>query len=284
MKLGALNLILHPHSPERYVRLLQRLCETKQAVKYYGEKGGALARLHEYPNINNIYYGEFFTFTNIDLSRPWLDGKNLSPIVNEEGAPIPQVPENLKPNLKTVLFVFHPDTHRLVFDTQNISPNNAKRLVSGLCSADEIVREFGDTQVIIESSRETIYKILKIPQLSKLTIKTVRPNPDDIGGPSMEAEVYRRMEEQGVQKQEQIMTAGRNGSITPSPETQGLMEVSVSNGMVIGEGYDDDQKVVESTKDHPHILTATYDPKIDSLLETMLKWALEMIHRITGRQ
>lgn len=284
MRLGALNIILQPHSPELYINLFRKLYALKRAVKYYGEKGGALAYFKNFDERNpNVFYGELYTFTNIDPRRPWLDGINLAPLTNENGDPVPQVSEDLKPNLRRTFFIFYPDFHRLVFDARSISPQSACKLLSGLLSIEEITQEFGPVEVIVESSTDAIERILRIPTLSKLTIKTVRPNPDEIAGPEAEADVYQRMEEQGLYKHEQIMTSRRGESINPNRETKRLMMVSVSNGEVKAEGYtNDDKKIVESTNPHPNILTAFYDPDVDSFLNMMLVYSRDLIQKIRG--
>jgi hypothetical protein len=69
-------------------------------------------------------YGELFKFTQIDPESDWLDLDSGEAIEIDEGQE-PPVPDNLKPNLKRIPFVFFLESHTLIFDRTNISPGLA---------------------------------------------------------------------------------------------------------------------------------------------------------------
>ena len=269
LQVGVLNIKIHPHSTEKYIQLMKDVFKLAAATSIRGSSWGMPRELYPVDVEDNLQgmYGSFYKFLQINKNDPWLDIKSRELVITEEGQPIPQVAENLKPNTKEILFFFNPKPHRFFFDRSLISPNGAKKMLDGCMNQPEINNKYGQIFIEIESSEEVLERILRIPLLTKLEINFTRPNFDDMS--EYEADVMSRMEKQNIVHYNETMKAPRNESLNPDDKTKALMNVAKSNGHVDAEGFDGDEKVVESTVPHPLIKREKYDPDKQSPLSAM---------------
>lgn len=110
LTVGVINIKLHPHTTDRYVRLFKDLFRLGPRVKIRGADWGMPGNLHEFtqgtPDAG--LYGVFYRFLNIDPHRPWIALTQRRPLETEEGEAIPQIPDHLRPNLKETPLVFLP--------------------------------------------------------------------------------------------------------------------------------------------------------------------------------
>ncbi len=256
---GVLNIKIHPHSPERYLELVNDCYAIGRIVKIRGSEWGMLASVREIAEGRPLdgLEGYFYRFISIDQSQPWTDIETRKLLTDEEGAVIPQIPDNLKPNTRAVFFVFLPRAHRLIFDSDQLSPRDAFRLVSGILADDAIVQKYGAVDVEIESSREAIERILAL-RLTKLEIVLSRPNQDDIGG--LKEKILARMESQNARNWTETLSTRDEDGIKPDEETLAKMDAALSNGRVVGFGYRGEDRVKESTINHPLVQRDRYDP------------------------
>ena len=281
---AALNIKMHPHSHDRYIQLIQIAYQYGIVGKIRGDDFGMLGSLKEEKWDGARYiHGYLYKFLNINPEDPWLDFEKRQPILSEKGDPIPQVPEHLKPNLRTVRYVFDPRYHRLFFEAHILSPGSARRLFSGIFADRKILKKYGPIDVELETSQEALERILKIPKLMTLEIIVTRPNQDDISGE--ERRILERLEKQRARKLEEKLSSVKSDTLRPDEETRGHMKAALSNGRVTGRGYDQqDQRVVESTESHPMIERALYDPNRDNLLEVFLEAVQKLLRRIRRRE
>jgi hypothetical protein len=225
--------------------------------------------------------GEFYRFLQIDPKKAWLDLRSREVIVDDRGKPIPQVDNYRKPNTREVAFVFNLKHHRLFYDAKAITPGNMKRLLDGLFKEPNIIKKYGTVDVEIESSREVIERILKIPSLTKLEISFTRPNGDDVS--EQRARFLDRLEKQGIRRIEQVATSPKTEGIKPDIETIALMDLAVSNGKVNAVGYAGEERVEESTVPHPLIIRENYVEEEKSLLQALAEQGEYFINRFLGR-
>lgn len=281
--LGVLNIKTQPHSPENYYDLFRHLFKIKPFVKIRGSDYGTPAifnKIEEDP-LNGIC-GKFYKYLEIDPSSPWLDLEKHETILTEDGAPIPQVDKNKRPNAKPLEFVFYPKGHRLFFDESSISPNMAQKFVSSLFSDDRIREKFGVVDVEMETSLEAIEIILKIPTLTKLSINFTRPNDDDLS--EIEERIVNKIVGQGVRKMNQTMSSDRNEGIKPDDETIAFMNIAASNGLVTASGYKGGEKVIESTREHPYVHHDVYDPDKQTFMAAMAYISSNILGVFTNRK
>ena len=279
MELAVMNIKIHPHSPEKYIDLFKKTFKIESLGKIRGSDWGTIGSLRE-TTLNNkkTLHGTIYRFLNIDPSAPWLDlnaRKAIQP--DEEGGKLP-VAEHLKPNCKEILYIFYPDDHRLFFECRNISPGSMRKLLRKLFSERAIFHEFGEVDVDIESTKEAIKSILKIPRMTRLQIVFHRPNDDQLIG--ARKRVAKRLEDQGIKHLDQIATTTDKDGLSPDIDTKALMDLARSNGKVIGVGYDGEQKIILSTEEHPLKKAEKYYPDIENRLHVMARIATALIYRI----
>jgi hypothetical protein len=278
---AALNIKIHPHSTSRYIQLFAEVLKFGEHVKirdrYYGTIGW-LRPLDKKDQEQGIE-GEIYKYLNIDPTQRWFNKRNRKAVKFDGKTDIPPVPEELKPHLQEIYFIFYPKNHRLIFEANKFSPTSALRLFEGLINSSKMKKVFGSADVHIESSNEAIEKILKLSRLAFLEIKIAIPNPDD--NTSDEKRVLGRMEKENAKTMLERKTSFKGGSLTPDKDTKILMRVARSNGSVYAEGYNEqDQRVKESTAPHPLIGKEYYDSNVSTIYDTFKILAKKMLSQI----
>lgn len=265
IRLVSLNITTQPHSPAMYVELFRKTFRLKCPVKLRGSDYGMIGSCKYNPNSETVT-GDIYKFLSIDLSKPWFNSEKLQKAESDDLEKL-NIPPNLKPNLEMFSYVFYPNGHHLFVesytDGNTLGPQQVKKLFDNLFSSPEIVGVYGDVDVTIEPQAETLEQIFAIPSLSRLTIRVTRPNPDDLD--DLEEEVFSRMDEEHISKEERVLTGTKGETILPSKETKKFAQVAASNGYVKGHGRGADNKVVEiSTVQHPFIEEVVYDANVQS--------------------
>lgn len=264
MRIGGVNIKTHPHSEDNYKKLFIDAFSSGRGMKIRGSTWGMIGSLQEDVDDGKvILYGTIYKFLNIDPKEPWLNTETKEPVMDENGQIVQPVSENLKPHLKEIYYVFYPKGHRMFFESDILSPSMAKQLMDALLGQEKIRKKYGYVDIEIETSSEIIEKILAIPILSKLEIRISKPNPGDVLDEDDEAKVFKRFEKVKARKLNEQWTGEKKDGLDPDEDIKTLMRVASSNGQVNAEGYGgDDQKVTESTQDHPRIFKDKYDPDV----------------------
>lgn len=276
IEMGVMNIKTHPHSAEKYIELFNKVFEIKELRKIRGDDWGTIGSLYTGDEDGSPYiYGDFYRFLNIDPKGKWFDTNNRTTVDPEEkGDPLP-VAEHLKPNLKTIDYIFFPGYHRMFFDMSVISPKSMLALLNNMFSNQAIRSVFGEVDVSIESTHEAVKMIMSIHRLTKLTISYTRPNADDYT--SEKARVVERFTRQGIKKARTIYSTTDQDGIKADDETIALMQVAITNGYVDSQGYDSEgKKEIFCTKDHPNVVSVIYEPDVeikkDSMIYTAYNW------------
>lgn len=282
LTLGAINIVQHPHSAERYVNLFKQLSENKSSIKILGQCYGSFSRIEV--NLEEGYIlGKIYKFTEINKNAPWLNLKEHSQILDEEGKPKALVEEHIKPNSKEVFFYFIIKNHRLVFDRKAISAKSIKNFFDSLILNTDISEEFDinkkSINITIEQSAESLEEILKLHHINKIDLVIHRPNPDDL---------YEDLEN-GIKQRLQNMDAdifsqtfkSEQASIRPDDELKRYMHVARSNGKVEIRGKNEDGKsVIESTESHPLEVKTSYNEKLENYLTAFKNRAFVLVSDI----
>jgi hypothetical protein len=277
---SALNIKIHPHTPELYIDLFNSLFTSVKSVKIRGADYGTPGWISEVVPGRPLdgLQGEFYKFLSIDPRDPWFDERSREVIEIDDDEDELPVPEHLKPNLHKVRFVFYPKKHRLFFDSQKFSPNNARKLLVALCSFTEITDKYGHVDVEVESSREAIERILEIPAKTKLEIRISLPNPDDTSDD--EQRVLDRLLSQNARTIEESYTGVKEEGLIPNEDTKTLMRVAQSNGYVKATGYDGDKRIERSTLDHPLVEPEFYNPETTSRMQTLITFSQQLMANV----
>jgi hypothetical protein len=279
---SVLNIKTHPHSPQKYHDLFIDVFKRGGSVRIFGDNWGAIGNIWALDSTRPLegLYGVIYRFTRIDNTKPWYDEKKRVEVeAGEEGEFVPDL-GNMQPNSKRSVFIFYPEKHRLVFEANNFSPNSARKLFAGLFSPDEIVDEYGDVDVVVESSSESIKRILRIPTMTKLSIDFTLPNPDEIGE-AIRERLQERMRSENCKRLIEIKRASKEDGLSPDEETVELMNLAKSNGWVDAEGYDEnDKKMEESTYDHPLKDSVAYLSETTSGREAIQMLSAKLLNQV----
>jgi hypothetical protein len=286
LKLSALNIVLDPHTPEKYLELFDKSFSSNKSIKIWGQYYGFPSRIERVVDEDGdvILQGKFYRYTEIDTSKPWLDVSESRLLVDDHGNAIAQIDEYKKPNSVEIFFIFIAKHHRLVFDASKISHNSMKTFMENLFrqSVFDTIRP-EDIAITIEQSDESIDEIINMYHISKLEININKPNPDDFGDVSLEQSVKSRLVNMNSDSLKEEYKS-KNESITPDERTMQLMKVSQSNGHVYAKGKNINGKSIEeSTREHPLIVTKTYNPNSSTYIDAMKSFAINLVDNIISK-
>jgi hypothetical protein len=281
MELSALNIVLKQHSDENYIYLIEQAFKYNSPIKIFGQYH-AIPSYLEINKEKGYIFGKFYRFTDINQKQAWIDTKKVTEIRDDEGNPIPQVSETLKPNSKEIYFVFITKHHRLVFDKKYIAPSSMKSFFTNLfneASIKHISKQ--EITITIEQSAESLDEILKIKHISEIEFEINRPNPDDISG--LEDDVKKRLTNMNADKLSQQIKS-KEANIKPDDDFVKMMKVAISNGLVQAKGLNNaGKRVFESTLSHPLKVLKTYDIAQMSYFDALKKHAEMIVEDIIER-
>lgn len=280
LKLGVINIVLQPHSKERYIELIENAFKGKVGIKIFGQHYAMPVKIQEHDiKIEEGYIlGKIHRYTEIDKDQPWLDIIDNKHITDENGKPIPQVDEDVKPNSKTVFFMFLIDSHRLVFDTDGITHNLMLNFFKSLFNKAPLGRiRKEEVTVNLETSLETIEEMLAVYKINTVDILINKPNPDDLS--SREGRVKEKLRKMHASEMS-VVVKSKDDELIPDEDTRILMNVAKSNGKVVLTGKDEEgKKVVESTESHPLTIIKEYTDDI-GYFGAMRHYSFEIVGRI----
>lgn len=192
-RMSALNIVTHPHSPATYVQLFEDLAAMKNVVKVHGDTAILMS-----PYITAIdgdktkgFTGLLYKFFDLNKDTDWADVNNVAVATDEQKKEI-VIPDNLKPHLQAISFVFYPSDHILFFDSKgkqrsklgkgdtNLSPRILKKYFEKYFQNDTIVEKYQTLQVHIIPGEEDIEKMLRIPLIKSVELIINLPNNDDL--------------------------------------------------------------------------------------------------------
>lgn len=264
LKLGILNVKLHPHPEDVYRKLLEAAGNLGRDVKIQGNEYGCLGNIQPNDDNGNIF-GVVQRFTELDRTAPWLNRENHEP-VNPSSEEAPKIPQKYKPNYRSAMFSLFPKDHKIVFDAVKLKPNIAERFFKTVFNDSELIVQFGVADVVLVQSREGMSELLDRPEKSKIVIRILRPNGDDIS--DARREILLRFENQRVRSFSQVLEAPTGEDLSPDKETRELMEVARTDGEVaVYSKRPGEKKKKESTKDHPFLVWEEINPEANEVEE-----------------
>lgn len=278
---GAINIVMpEPHSPDRYVELLKKAYRGRHVIKIRGQFAGILGTFGERVG-EDFYYGEIFKFYDLKLTGKWLNMLQQAPAEQEDLQDL-NVPDHLKPGLEAFPFLFHAPTHRLFFisreSQEHLGPQDTGKYFRELLNKPKLADQYGKINVTVIPGADTLDKIFALPELRKLHIVITPPNPDD--WEDLEREVKERLAEQHAATMVTVLVAEKGESLQPNKQTRQLSEVAQANGYVEARGATETGKVETfSTKAHPMLAPAKYDPDVETARTALLTAATDYLQR-----
>lgn len=280
LRLSALNIKTEPHTQERYVHLIQFVFGHSILGKLSGHNQLMIGVLESLDTDDPMvgFKGFLYRFTNIDRNAPWLDIGTRELVESDSAVQRIIIPEDLRPNCKKIPFVFDAQRHRLIFESTSPTAPSIRVAFESIFNDPMVQEEFGLVDVELEVRREAIEYILGLENIRKLEIRVSRPNPDDIS--ELEDEVYRRLQNQNVRRIDETLTAASAEGILPDQWTKGLIAASRSDGSTVARAIIGGEKKEVSTSNKPLIVSHSYDPYEQSLMEAMTRGTNELLEEV----
>ena len=286
IRVAVANITTHPHSPENYITIFTEVLKLCRSAKVRGSDHLILGKFSPISEGNPLggIWGQFYRYVNIDKSMPALDLDKLEPIFSKDGSATIPIPDNIKPNLRMVDFVFFPHGHRLFFSLEHISPYTALSAFVALFNALQIFEKHGDVNVILEQKSDIMTEISKLESLTRLTLKFTIPNGDDLSHlkNSLTTRYGKRLNATQVTES---YTGSRKRSLTPKndDETMASIELALSNGEVTAEGFQEGTKVALKSKRYPEVFTQRYNPNQMTKVYTLQSMARSLMDKFTRK-
>lgn len=284
LQLGAINVTMPaPHSPERYIQLFLKAGELEKVVKLRGDWVGRLGtlRMEKDSDGQEIVRGEFYKYIELDSTRDWFNVLKGKPAEERELESI-SIPEHLKPHFQYVPFVFFSKGHRLIMITRDaqdvISVAQAVAILKVVFASAELVGAFGQIELVIEPSRDTLEKILSMPRLRTLEIVVTPPNPDDFE--EFEHDLFEDMASQRASSYQLTLHEAEGQGLAPNERVRKLARVAQSNGKVSGISGSRGKTVRLSTTEHPLVEKTHYDPEVEIRSNVLLVKAKEIFQQL----
>lgn len=277
--IACLNIVLHPHSSEKYIKLLSTIFKNKLDAKVRGDDALMIGSFHSAEQESTqAYTGNIYKYLKLDEAEDWFNTLNMDAATKEDVSGI-VIPAHLKPHFKKFPYVFFPKKHRLYFITKktdyNLSPLLVKRFFDAIATRPELA-DFGELTVTVQPEKGVTEEFFKIGQISLIELEIHKPNPDDHD--ELEEEIMERLKELNAAKEKrQYIAAGREG-LKPDERLKALAALAAENGEVYVKGKTDGQTVELSTKDRPLKAPASYNPDMQTESDALLEKA-HQLHR-----
>lgn len=266
MVVGALNVRLHPHSPELYDEFLKALYDLKQPVKLRGDRHGMITLLNRRDLDQGIIRGIIRTFTKIDFAGQWFDEVALEAAAPELLQQI-NIPKHAHPNSAAFRFSFNVINHTLAFEHYSagkyLVAKAAHKLFQTLADTNAIISRFGSVSISLIQDKSTLDRIFNLSRIKRLTFVLDRPNPD-IWSDDLEGQLDAHLGAVHAQRLEVTYTAPSGGSLTETPSLRRLGNSALNNGEVDASGYEGKSHVAISTLNNPRFDQTTYDSEDES--------------------
>jgi hypothetical protein len=286
--IAALNIVMPvPHNQQRYINLLKKAFDARRSVPMWGEYRAGLGECNvDVHDEHTIVTGEIYKFFDLNAESQWFNALEQRPAEQNEREQV-KIPKHLKPDYKSFTYIFFPRDHRLFFicreQRASLSPTMARKFFDDLFFQDDLIKEYGRIEVIVEPSHESLSKILSIHTLKRLYIEISPPNSDVLH--DAEQNLMAKMNRQRATKMTTELVSNNPEGLNPDKETKTLAQIARSNGKVEGRGQDADGKSVSlSTADHPLRDTVKYDPVSELRSETFFQRAQQLLYRIITNQ
>lgn len=266
------------HTPESYVELI-KFVNDKKIIESYRHLTLGLIKYVSTIDVagESVMYGQFMRCTDISDACKWYDTDAHELIEDEDGNPIQQVENNLKPNSEFATFLFYPKGHRFFFETSmtpsgSISPGSVKSLLEAIFLSDEVMQRFGNIFVAVETEKDAIDRILNLPQKDSLYLEFTIPNGEGLS--DKKQEVLDRARATNTAKYSESYKAFSGSSLEYDEEAVAKIEIAGSNGgYVEAKGIDiDNKKAYINTKDYPIEDKIEYNESETTRMNALINW------------
>lgn len=259
---SALNIRLHPHSPEIYLKWIQSIYSNRLIAQVHGDRCGMISTLDRTGLTNNVVTGAITTFVRFDGDGNWFNANDMAEATDKDISEI-NIPPNLFPNAASFFFYFDAQEHKLYFQTyskgKTLTAGSALRFFGGLSRQSEIANEFGEAKLSIVQDKYSLDAMFSIKKISEINIKIVKPNTD-IFDDEFESNIEKHLEQTGSREFSVSYKSDGNGSIKPDDDIKKISKVALENGAVEVIGRDAKGAVRLNSENFPKELHDRFDP------------------------
>lgn len=275
---GAVNITMHPHSPESYVDLFKDAYKSEFNIHLNGDVYAVMrlfSRVPGHQDKTDPYSGEIVKYTQIDKNGDWYSIKSKDLATDQEKAEI-SIPDDLKPNVTQFSFVFLPKYHLFVyqasFNGKNLSHLQVERYLSKLFSQPDLVEKYGVINITSLTEPDEVEKMLSLSGIKRISMLTRRPNPDNLA--KAEKKVQERLKALNVIEEEKILKAEKLSDITPDTALKTEALIAARNGKVNIKVVDYKGHIEElSSAEKPLRRQESYDPVVQTSVDVLLEKA-----------
>ncbi|MQX35594.1 DUF4747 family protein [Roseospira navarrensis] len=257
IEIGVLNVVSHPHSEDIYAELFEKV--SQKEANYWGDSNAAIRKIRK--RRDGFLQSSIVLGTEIDLRDPVVDRSDYT--TSEASAEDARLSKTHLYNGRVFLFLFDPKTHRLYYERKNqhgkkLSPNLLRKALMRLF--DNFNEEAGfiyEINVSIVPEKDTLDRLLAMPQIDSVEIHLERPNPSD-GIDDEIHEIMEELDEQGLQKLQTDMKRSKESeTIRINEKNMKRARVAQNNGFVKVSGRNKEgERFRGATSDYPLIREA----------------------------
>lgn len=282
--IGALNVVLQPHSPLKYIELLRLMAKKKFDAHVHGDNAlllGSCSYLNKDNPLEGVR-GDIYKFLKLDAADAWFNTENMDEATPDDVADI-NIPDYLKPHFKRFQYIFFPRGHRFYFISSkpkhSLSPKLVKNFFELVFTRKEFA-DFGALTVTVQPDPNSLDAVFSLKSISVIKMEISRPNPDDLE--DAEAKILDRLNNLNAKVEKVEFLAASNEGLRPDAEMKEFAGIASENGHVYAEGKNGDGlKQYISTKEMPLHVTAKFNPSLNSEFDAFYEKVVEIHSDIT---
>lgn len=270
----ALNIVINPHPDGRYIELFRAAMSNKTTYSFFGTRTGVITLFRKESRSDRFYKGTIALFSDINFDRSWLDFSTGDAAQVEDLESI-RIPKHLRPEFKSVPFVFDVVKHRMIFVSSGLGVTSARKLIEGLFRESGSLGEKDVLEVTVIQDEDNLERMLAESGILELKIEINLPNADSLK--DSEQELYDRLLKQNSKRLVQQIDADSSGNLKPDYESRTLGKIALENGRVTTKVHTADGIVARSTDEIPKTRRLVYDPlsstEFDALISIYKEFA-----------
>jgi hypothetical protein len=268
---SGINIVTHPHSRESYKKIITAMVSKRYSINTGGSHKLMIGTIDNYyDESENVFYGSLYRFTDIDINDKWFDLSSNEEAKKEDLTGI-NIPENLKPGLKSFYYVFFLGTHKLYFVSKqgndSLPARHVEKLLTTFLTMGDF-NKFESFKVTVIPDQQAVDSIISNKSIKKLTIDINKPNPD-VPSNETDKEVQKRFIDERTRRITETLYAENGQHIIPSEHTTSFAKLASENGSVEIISDESGFSEIKSTKSSPLREMIKYKDG-DSLLDLLV--------------
>ena len=287
----ALNVVTHPHSPEKYITLFKTALRQRNLGIINKNNSAIITSVYETNESVGKWKttpleGEICKFMNIDQDSDWFN-LETNKIAKEHEKNSISIPENLKPNSQRFSFIFFPDIHILfveIKDRKNkTSPSVVRKAFESIFNYQNTKKLFKRIDITVLPQSDKVEEALNLKVLEKIEYRVTRPNPDHV--PVDEEEYLNDLDAQDIDEIVKTIYGQQGGSIKLKKNEEDIVRIASRNGYVKARGQDayGNKKKVD-THEHPWVKKQKYNPNLQTAWNAIIQNIGKSIKELIPKQ